>query len=113
MNREEMISRILDRTEPWDMLVVGGGEMAEESLQHLLSRGARRVTTANRTTARAAKLARKYSGQIATWGELPRAMVAADVMISATGAPEPILTHESYLADVAPGRVMIDGGLLP
>ena len=25
MNREEMISRILDRTEPWDMLVVGGG----------------------------------------------------------------------------------------
>ena len=25
MNREEMISRILDRTEAWDMLVVGGG----------------------------------------------------------------------------------------
>jgi glycerol-3-phosphate dehydrogenase len=25
MNREEMISRIFDRTEPWDMLVVGGG----------------------------------------------------------------------------------------
>lgn len=25
MNREEMMSRILDRTEPWDMLVVGGG----------------------------------------------------------------------------------------
>ncbi len=25
MNREEMISRILDRTDPWDMLVVGGG----------------------------------------------------------------------------------------
>jgi NADH dehydrogenase FAD-containing subunit len=25
MNREEMISRILDRTEPWDILVVGGG----------------------------------------------------------------------------------------
>ena len=25
MNREEMMSRILDRTKPWDMLVVGGG----------------------------------------------------------------------------------------
>ena len=25
MNREEMISKNLDRTEPWDMLVVGGG----------------------------------------------------------------------------------------
>jgi glycerol-3-phosphate dehydrogenase len=25
MNREEMLSRILDRSEPWDMLVVGGG----------------------------------------------------------------------------------------
>ncbi len=25
MNRAEMMSRILDRTEPWDMLVVGGG----------------------------------------------------------------------------------------
>jgi glycerol-3-phosphate dehydrogenase len=25
MNREEMMSRILDRTEPWDMLIVGGG----------------------------------------------------------------------------------------
>ncbi len=25
MNRDEMLSRILDRTEPWDMLVVGGG----------------------------------------------------------------------------------------
>ena len=25
MNREEMMSRVLDRTEAWDMLVVGGG----------------------------------------------------------------------------------------
>ncbi len=25
MNRDEMLSRILDRTEPWEMLVVGGG----------------------------------------------------------------------------------------
>ncbi len=25
MNRDEMLSRILDRTDPWDMLVVGGG----------------------------------------------------------------------------------------
>jgi glycerol-3-phosphate dehydrogenase len=25
MNREEMLSRILDRTEPWDILIVGGG----------------------------------------------------------------------------------------
>jgi glycerol-3-phosphate dehydrogenase len=25
MNRDEMMSRILDRTEPWDMLIVGGG----------------------------------------------------------------------------------------
>ncbi|MFW5682519.1 MAG: glycerol-3-phosphate dehydrogenase/oxidase, partial [Phycisphaeraceae bacterium] len=25
MNREEMITRITDRTEPWDMLIVGGG----------------------------------------------------------------------------------------
>ena len=25
MNRAEMLSRILDRTEPWDMLIVGGG----------------------------------------------------------------------------------------
>ena len=25
MNREEMLSRILDRTGPWDMLVIGGG----------------------------------------------------------------------------------------
>ena len=25
MNREEMLGRISDRTEPWDMLVIGGG----------------------------------------------------------------------------------------
>ena len=25
MNREEMMSRLLDRTEPWDMLIIGGG----------------------------------------------------------------------------------------
>jgi glycerol-3-phosphate dehydrogenase len=25
MNRDEMMSRVLDRTEPWDMLIVGGG----------------------------------------------------------------------------------------
>jgi glycerol-3-phosphate dehydrogenase len=25
MNREEMMSRIMDRTDPWDMLIVGGG----------------------------------------------------------------------------------------
>ena len=25
MNREEMSSRIAERTEPWDMLIIGGG----------------------------------------------------------------------------------------
>ena len=39
MNREEMISRILDRTKPWDMLVVGGGDTGVGIAVDAASRG--------------------------------------------------------------------------
>lgn len=39
MNRQEMLHRVLDRTEPWDMIIIGGGATGVGSAADAASRG--------------------------------------------------------------------------
>lgn len=73
------------------VLLIGLGEMGQLTLKGLRARGVTRVALANRSAQRMQAMANE--GGYATYclSELPTALLTADVVISATSAPEPIL----------------------
>ena len=88
--------QIFERFNDKQTLVIGAGEMAEETLRYLRDEGAGRVTVVNRHIERAEDLARQWNGRARPWHELPAAIAEADLVISTTGAAEPIVTLESF-----------------
>jgi glutamyl-tRNA reductase len=76
------------------VLLVGAGEMAELSAQHLVNAGAARVMVANRTQATAEKLAAQFGGVAIDFSELAKHLAAADIVICSTGASEYVITVE-------------------
>jgi glutamyl-tRNA reductase len=81
-----------------DVLILGAGEMAELTGVHLREHAVRRMTVASRTLATAAALAERLGGEARPWAELGEAVRAADIIVSATGASEPVLTRRAVEA---------------
>ncbi len=74
--------------------VVGAGEMGKLTALHMKSQGVSHVTIVSRTIAHAAKTAEAIGGAAAApWDELDETLIAADIVIAATGAAAPILTR--------------------
>ena len=55
--------------------------------------GAARITVANRTRAKAERLAAGVGGVVADFADLPAAIAAADLVISCTGAAGLVITE--------------------
>ncbi len=85
------------------VLVVGAGKMSTLAARHLYSSGAERIVVTNRSPEKAEALAAEIDGVAKPWAELERLLVEADVVISSTGAREPILT-KALFKKVAKGR---------
>lgn len=88
--------QIFERFDDKNVLVIGAGEMGEETLRYLHEAGARRITILNRSLPKAQELASRWQGQLADWESLPRQLISADLVISTTGAPRPIFTLNAY-----------------
>lgn len=73
------------------MLVVGVGEMGQLALKALRARGLTQVSVANRTKSRAETAVAPFNGRAYSLDELPQALHAADVVITATYSPQPIV----------------------
>jgi glutamyl-tRNA reductase len=80
------------------VLIVGAGKMADLAARVLAREGASLAVT-NRTPARAQELAQRLSAKVEAWDDLPGAVVRSDIVISSTGAREPIL-RKRLLADL-------------
>ncbi len=81
-------------------LLIGAGETIELAARHLDSQGIGKLIIANRTVERAAKLADEFKGEAIALPELPERLADADVLVSSTASPLPILgkgTVESAL----------------
>jgi glutamyl-tRNA reductase len=78
------------------ILVIGAGEMAEETLRYLKDEGAHYVTVVNRNLERARELAERWQGRAEPWERLLELLAAADLVISATGASEPVVTRAQF-----------------
>ena len=88
---------IFERFDDKQILVIGAGELGDETLRYLRDEGAQRITVVNRSFERAEELAAKWKGTSAPWEKLDELLIAADVVVSTTGAPRPVITLERYL----------------
>jgi glutamyl-tRNA reductase len=76
------------------ILVLGAGEMAELAVFALHKYGYRQITVLNRTFDHAQVLAEKFALQADDWSTLWQKIAEADVVITATGAPNILLYME-------------------
>jgi glutamyl-tRNA reductase len=74
--------------------LVGAGKMAELAARHLVSHGAAKVMISNRTHERALQLAETLGGQAIPFDRLHEASGQADIILTSTGATEPIFRRE-------------------
>ncbi len=74
------------------VLVVGAGKMSALAARHLRRAGAAGIRVTNRSPARAEALAEEIEGEARPWDQLDGLLAEADVVISSTGASEPVLT---------------------
>ena len=89
----ELAKKIFDGLAGRAVLLVGAGKMSELAARHLVEQGAFPIYVANRTWARAQDLARALSGTAVPWDELPTALAAVDIVVTSTGAPDPVITR--------------------
>lgn len=89
----EIASEFFERFDDKQIVVIGSGDMGSETLQHLLGRGAGQVTVINRSQDRARALADQLKVRCQPWESLDALLIDADLVVSTTGAPEPIVTE--------------------
>ncbi len=87
----ELARRVFGDLDGKAILVVGAGKMSALAARHLRVAGARSILVTNRSPEKAAELAAEVEGSARPWSELGNLLAEADVVISSTGATQPIL----------------------
>lgn len=82
---------IFGQLENAKVLLVGAGETIELVAKHLQEQGVTAPVVANRTLVRAQQLAGQFNGQCITLHQLGDALHQADIVISSTASPMPIV----------------------
>lgn len=100
----DFASRVFERFDDKHVLVVGAGQMAEETLRYLQDAGARQIHVINRDPHRGQALAAACGGVAVPWTELWSQLAAADLVVSTTAADEPVVTAAEFDRLVAPQR---------
>ena len=72
-------------------LLIGAGETIELVARHLKNAGVAKMIIANRTVERAQALAGEVQGKAVALNEIPHYLAKADIVISSTAAPLPII----------------------
>ncbi len=91
----ELAKKIFGDLENKTILMVGAGEMAELAVEYLIrNRADGKRFVANRTFAVGVELARRFSATPIRFEEIPETLIAADIIISSTGAPDFVITRE-------------------
>jgi glutamyl-tRNA reductase len=82
-------------------LLIGAGEMIELTGRHLHAQGLQRMIIANRSLGRAQALAQEFKASAITLDALATHLPSADIVISSTASPVPVVTLEATRAAVA------------
>jgi glutamyl-tRNA reductase len=92
----ELAARVFGDLGGKRVLVIGAGKMSTLAARHLYASGAERIVVTNRSPEKAEALAAEIDGVARPWQDLEGLLVDADVVISSTGAREPILTRALF-----------------
>jgi glutamyl-tRNA reductase len=93
----ELAESLLGKLDQKKVLVMGAGEMGTLVAKALARRCLKPIFIANRTYARAVKLAETLSGKAVKFDKLEETLVDADVVICSTSAPHYLLTKDLVL----------------
>jgi len=89
----ELAHRIFESFHGHVTLLVGAGEMAETAAKLFAQDGAR-LLVVNRNRERAVELANVVGGEPRSWEQLGEALMEADVVLTSTASPTPVITKE-------------------
>jgi glutamyl-tRNA reductase len=76
------------------VVILGAGETSELTARALADQGAGTVFVANRHADRARGLAERFGGSVVGLDRLPDQLLHADIVLSSTSSPHPIVGHE-------------------
>lgn len=88
--------QIFERFDDKRVLVIGAGEMAEETMTYLRDIGVRQIIVINRNLERAKTLAETWKADYREWSQLLETIAEVDIVVTATGADEPIVTLDDF-----------------
>ena len=89
---------VFERLDERTALLVGAGETIQLAARHLAGHGVKRMIVANRTLANAQELAQEFSGYAITLDALATHLAEADIVVSSTASPAPIITRDAVKA---------------
>ncbi len=84
---KQIFSDLAEKT----VMLVGAGETIELCARHLNEQGVKHMIVANRTVERAKQLADVFNGEAITLSEMPARLADADIVVTSTASPVPIL----------------------
>jgi glutamyl-tRNA reductase len=92
----DFAQQIFEHFDDKKTLVIGAGEMAEETLRYLQNEGAHDVTVINRSFDRARELAVRWRGRARPWDQLLASLAEMDLVISTTGADQTLVDEADF-----------------
>lgn len=95
---------VFERFSDHTALLVGAGETIALAARHLHANGLRRLIVANRSIDRAQELASEFNGFAIGLDAIPAHLPEADIVISSTASPTPVITFEAVKAAVRTRR---------
>jgi glutamyl-tRNA reductase len=92
----DYVRQVFDHFGDKTILVIGAGKMGELTLRHLKDLKPKKILVTNRSPEKALAVAQGCGGVAVPWAELDDALVVADIVLSTTGAPEPIMMRRRF-----------------
>ncbi len=90
----ELARKIFGDLSAVNVLIIGAGEMAELTAEHLAGFGPKQIFVANRAFERAVDLAARFKGDAIQFNAIEPHLAACDIVVASTGAPHYIITPE-------------------
>jgi glutamyl-tRNA reductase len=88
----KLAERIFGKLNERSALVLGAGTMSEQVVSQLRDRSIKNLYVTNRSREKAVEFAEQYNGKVIEWGDWDTALKLPDVIVSAVGVQEPLLT---------------------
>jgi glutamyl-tRNA reductase len=96
--------RVYEDLSVHNVLLVGAGDMNALTARHFMSAGIKRMVIANRTLSRAQALAAELNAHAVALTDLDKELAAADIVISCTASPEPLIGKRAVEAAIRARR---------